>query len=65
MSGRKKLFELFIRSGEEWVFVADLEANTKSDALLLALMALAKEHTHLELRVVEKSVGHNSNGKLN
>lgn len=65
MSGSKKLFELFVRLDEKWVYVTDLEANTKSDALLLAVMVLTKERAHLEMKVVEKAVSHNSDGKLN
>lgn len=65
MPGPKKVFELFVRADEDWLFVTDLQADTKADALLLAVMLLKKEHSHLEMRVQEKSGGPSTDRRLN
>lgn len=65
MPGGKKVFELFVRADEDWVFVTDLHADTKADALLLAVMVLKKEFSHLEMRVQEKSPRPDVGGHLN
>lgn len=65
MPGRKHLFELFVRADGEWVYVTDLSAGTKSEALLLAVMVLKEEHAHLEIRVQEKPLGPKVDGSFN
>lgn len=59
-----KVFELFVRADKDWLFVTDLQADTKADALLFAVMVLEKEYSHLEMRVQEKSVGSKGGDRL-